>query len=263
MIVAVVQLKISPSSRSETLQSAIRNIDRAAEMDPSPDLIVLPAFGDTYQALSKVRKTRYEQMPGVTTATCGLRARNWGVFIAHGSADSSRGEQPFLAGMLLDRDGDVRVLNRMSQPDSILNSMFSASTTPIASAKILLGKLTVLTGDDILNDDCWSAATKSGAQAIIGVTCWTERDSDDVGQTLSGLAKKYERPCFVADATTGDSACKPVCPGYSKIVDAAGNIVQSATAGKPAILLADIEPAEAMPEPLETAPPIENSEEDE
>ena len=50
MIAQVIQLEIDPTSRARTLQRAMRAIDAAADLDPAPDLIALPAFGNVIAA---------------------------------------------------------------------------------------------------------------------------------------------------------------------------------------------------------------------
>ena len=86
MRMAVVQLEVDPMRRTVTFQRALRAIDAAAEQDPAPDLIVLPAYRDVLAVMLGEQRPA-ERQAGQTVAACGLRARQWGVFVALGFAE--------------------------------------------------------------------------------------------------------------------------------------------------------------------------------
>ncbi len=86
MRIAVVQLAVDPARRTVTFQHALHAIDQAAECDPAPDLILLPAFGDVLAVMSG-NEAVTDRPAGPVVAACGLRARQWGVFVALGFAE--------------------------------------------------------------------------------------------------------------------------------------------------------------------------------
>jgi len=243
MIVHAIQLDIDPTSRSRTLQRAMKAIDAAADLDPAPDLIALPAFGNALAALNG-QAANYERAPGMVTASCGLRGRSWGVFLTVGMAEKSDGKRPHLTGMLLDRDADIRLLQRMTRPTSKpLRKAFEAGAQQVRVGKCLLGQFALLVGDDVLSEACWEAAVNGGAQFVIGTTCWPE--GMDVEAVVSNHAKSFGVPCVLADCTSSDETAKPKLTGHSFIIDAAGSVLASAPPQQAASLQAEI----ALPEP--------------
>jgi len=245
MIVHAVQLDIDATSRSRTLQRAMKAIDAAADLDPSPDLIALPAFGNALAALGG-KPTNYERAPGMVTASCGLRGRSWGVFLAVGLAEKSDGKKPHLTGMLLDRDADIRVLQRMTTPTSkSFKKAFEAGAKQVRVGKCLLGQFALLVGDDVLSEACWEAAVSGGAQFVIGATCWPEDAGDNIEATVSKHAGAFGVPSVMADCTTADDAAKPKLVGRSLIVDANGTVLAAAPPHQATGLQAEFE----LPEP--------------
>jgi|GEM_PF-1860914 len=245
MIVHAIQLDIDPNSRSRTLQRAMKAIDAAADLDPAPDLIALPAFGNALAALGG-QSANFERAPGMVTASCGLRGRSWGVFLTVGLAEKSNGKKPHLTGMLLDRDADIRLLQRMTTPTSNpLKKAFEAGAQEVRVGKCLLGQFALLVGDDVLSEACWQAAVQGGAQFVIGTTCWPAGVDVDVEATVSNHAKSFGVPCVLADCTSSDESAKPKLTGHSFIIDATGSVLASAPPKQAAGLQAEI----ALPEP--------------
>lgn len=252
MIVQVIQLDIDPTSRSRTLQRAMRAIDDAANLDPAPDLIALPAFGNALSALNGAQAS-YERAPGMVTASCGLRGRSWGVFLTVGLAEKGASDKPYLTGMLLDRDADIRILQRMTTPTKKpFKSAFAAHENRIKIGTCLLGQFALLVGDDICNEACWQAASDGSAQAVIGTTCWTSDCDNCDPAALAGLAKKFSMPCLVADCTTGKAKSKPALIGCSCIVSASGEILAAAEPMEACSLQAELELPEPKATPKET-----------
>jgi len=242
MRIAAVQLRITPTSRTFTLQSALEAIDEAAETDPAPDLIVLPAYCDVF-SIASGGSTPGERLHGQAMAACGVRARSWGLFVALGIAERGA-DRPFVTGILLDRDGDVRLAQRQVSFNKTQASVF-ATGDGFAAADILLGRFAILVGDDVLDAAAWEAAARAGVQCVIATACW-RRDkggrasSGDAPAMIAGHAARYGLPCAVADVTTGSAKTAGDCPGFSLIVDDCGKTLAKAEAGAAQILWADV-----------------------
>ena len=73
MRLALLQLRIRPGARSANLAHALRRFVQAAEKDPPPDLIVLPAWCDGY-----VGGGVTEAMAQTFSESLGVAAREWG-----------------------------------------------------------------------------------------------------------------------------------------------------------------------------------------
>lgn len=237
MRVAVVQLEVDTSSRSKTLQQAMRAMDKAAEMDPAPDLIVLPAFVDT--CVDSVDSV-LEGTHGASVAACGFRARSWGVFAAMGFAERAR-PLPRLNGILFDRDGDHRLIQPLTRAGKSLSGRYDVSTAPLEIIEVLLGRIAVLVDDDIVDETSWREVVAAGAQLIVGTIGAGVISEKSIDATLTKLAKQFNRPCVVADVTTGGKKAVVRRHGVSRIVDRTGSVVSAAKADSAAILTAQIE----------------------
>ncbi len=242
MRIAAVQLRIAPTSRTRTLQRALAAIDEAAGTDPAPDLIVLPAFADVFDFASGGTALS-ERLHGQVMAACGVRGRSWGLFVALAFAERSA-DRPFVTGLLLDRDGDIRLSQRQASFSGSQKAVFAAGDS-FASADILLGRFAMLVGDDVLDGAAWDAAARSGTQCIIAPTC-RRRDKKgraapvDVLAVVADHADRCGLPCVVADVTTGGETADGDCPGFSAIVDDCGKVLAKSNTNDTAILWADV-----------------------
>lgn len=237
MRVAAVQLEITPSSRASTLQNALQLIDLAAEADPAPDLVVLPAFVDTYDAGSD---SKLEYVYGPSTAACGFRARSWGVFVAVGIAEWAR-PLPRLKSVLFDRDGDPRLVQSLTRPQSALAERYQCGSTPLLVAKVLLGRIAILVDDDIVSEKAWREVVAGGAQLIVGTIGGASVTADSFESALTDLSKQFKRPCVVADMTTGGKKVALKRAGVSRIVDSGGKVLAAATTGEGGIITAELD----------------------
>jgi len=218
------------------MQRAIHEIDRAAEMDPAPDLVVLPAFVDTcVDSPDDV----LEKGVGPTAATCGFRARSWGVFVAMGMAERAR-PRPRLNGLLFDHDGDDLLIQSLTRPGTALAERFDASTERLEAAETLLGRIAVLVDDDIVDEASWNDVVAGGAQLIVGVVGAGATSEKSFASALSDLAKRFHRPVVVADVTTCGKKGAVRRRGVSRIVAADGEVVAEAEADTATILVADL-----------------------
>ncbi len=241
MRLAVVQLWIDPKNRARTLQAALRAIDAAAETDPAPDLVVLPAFAGVSTA-ARIGEGFIERLHGQTTAACGFHARSWGIFLVLGMAEQGSAK-PYLTAVLIDRDGDIRLGQRQVCSLDGDRSRFAAGDH-WRSVDVLLGRIGILAGDDLLSAPAWSALAALGANVIVGVVDWRHKgaaQTEPLGAQLSDLSRRHGLWCAAADVTT-DPAGKgdPRSSGHSLIVDDGGQVVAAAEPGRPAILWADL-----------------------
>lgn len=242
MRVAVVQLPVQRGARTSTFQAALSAIDAAADKDPAPDLVLLPAFAGVLGALEG-DTTLCENVHGQTTAGCGYRARAWGIFVALGMA--SRGaERPHFTNVLIDRDGDVRLAQHQTCLDASAKQVFGAGSSH-GTADILMGRMALLAGDDLLDADAWNAVVESGAQVVLGSACWTApsaggKNRQSVRAQIAKQAKRCGLWCAVADVTADSPGTGPSSPGQSTIFDDTGKIVAAADAGSAVTLWSDI-----------------------
>jgi predicted amidohydrolase len=243
MRIAVAQLAVEPAKRTLTFQRALQAIDAAAETDPAPDLIVLPAFCDVLSIRSGNSEI-IERRAGPTVAACGLRARQWGVFVALGLAERGP-ERPYVTGVLLDNDGDLCLAHRQGVSYSNGDECF-ASADDVSVTEVLLGRLAILTGDEVLDDRAWEGAVGDGAALVLGIGCWAARQDEPAPEVAefrrqtAELAGRYGVCCAVADVTTASAALPWNCPGMSMIVDAGGNVLAAAETKQASTLWADL-----------------------
>ena len=101
MRVALLQIRLSPESVARNVQAIVGAIDRAANTNPPPDLLVLPGSLDTGGSVCAKEHT-VAVLDG-TKAAIVVKAREWGVFIA--------------AGLGVIRDGDFHSTTVLFDPD--------------------------------------------------------------------------------------------------------------------------------------------------
>lgn len=111
MRVAMAQVRLDDASRSATIQDIMSAVDRAADTDPAPDLVVLPGGCDgDGRATAAVRESVVEAI--------AHRAREWGVYVAAGMHGGAQREA---CALLFDADGDMVACSSQSnagEPDS-------------------------------------------------------------------------------------------------------------------------------------------------
>ncbi len=242
MRVAVVQLPVQRAGRTSTFQAALAAIDAAADKDPAPDLVLLPAFGDVLDALAG-DTARCENVHGQTTAGCGQHARSWGIFVSLGMAAHGP-DRPYLTSVLIDRDGDVRLAQHQVSLDASATEVFGAGSGH-ETVDILLGRVALLVGDDLFKTEAWDAVVAHGAQVVLGSACWAARRSggkigESVRSRIAGQAKRCGLWCAVADVTAGSAEAGLYVPGQSAIFSDTGQIVAAADAGVAATLRSEI-----------------------
>ncbi len=244
MRIAVIQLAARREPRTTIFQKALRAIDTAAEENPAPDLVLLPAFSDI-PAILRGDTFITEPTAGPTVAGCGLRARQWGIFVALGIAEAGS-DKPYVTTVLIDQDSDLRLACRQQSFNSQAESRFATGSRG-HSTDVLLGRIALLTGDDILNENAWDDAHRQGAGIVLCATCWTRDGGNPATETehirtrIAANAKRCGIACAVADATTAEAAIKPACPGASVIIASDGKTLQAAEPGIETTLWAEID----------------------
>lgn len=174
--VALVQPNVERLARAATLQAVLAMIDRAAEHDPPPDLIVLPAFAGVAEFF-RGETDFIERFPGQTAAAIGQRARSWGVYIAYGQTERvSAGHS--LASILLDPDGDARIVHR--QMAGLPANVSIIKGDRYAVAQTLLGGVGLMSCGDVLDESVWRQASSAAAQFVVACT------SNCIGQPALG-----------------------------------------------------------------------------
>lgn len=231
MRIAVVQLALHPELRTIAFQRALRAVNAAANKNPSPDVVLLPAFRDVPAFIAHAPAVA-EKCPGQTTAAFGLKARQWGVFISLGLAEWGR-ERPSITSILLDRDGDTIATHRQQRFETLIESPFAVGNGP-ALADVLLGRVALLTGDDILDETAWEVAARAGAAMVISSACWAQLpggpsvNPEALRRRMTELAQRYDMPCAAADVVTPSNGASPAWPGVSTIISRQGDIVAAA-----------------------------------
>lgn len=104
MRVTLLQISLDPNSHAANMQALSRAVDRAVNVDPAPDLIVLPGACDTGGSLTG-RTWTSARLEGARE-NIALKAREWGVFVAAGLCRRRNGSLESYA-VLFDPDGDV------------------------------------------------------------------------------------------------------------------------------------------------------------
>ncbi len=116
MRVAMAQVRLDHASRSATIQDIMSAVDRAADTDPAPDLVVLPGGCDgDGRGNAAVRESVVEAI--------AHRAREWGVYVAAGMHGVAQREA---CALLFDADGDmVACTSELSagEPDSDVSNV--------------------------------------------------------------------------------------------------------------------------------------------
>jgi len=242
MQVAVIQQAILPGHRSKTLQMVLRSVDAAAQRDPAPDLIVLPAFGDVL-SFAIGAAAMAERTEGPTVAALSLEARQWGVQICLGLAERGP-DRPYLTSLLLDYDGDVQLVHRQQH----LPSAWTKRLSPGPSAgtqRIVAGSAALLTGPDAVEPAAWEPAVAAGAKLMLSSGCWpigpVSEDAEAARAHVAGLAKQFGAWVVLADVMHDEADGNRSSMGLSAVISDTGELVACAEAGRPETIWADIE----------------------
>ena len=238
MRIAVIQLAVDPGRRAATLQHALAALDRAAEVDPAPDLILLPSFSDLPDVILE-RPVLGERLQGQTTAAVSDHARQWGVYVAFGFVERTA-KGLVAAGVLLDRDGDVAQVRRSlvaEQPETLAEAAPAVSETIIGGIRVLT--MGDLTGSQPIAD----TPTKPDMLICPGCFAAKSRESSASEKKLkkkaAAVAEEFKTHLALADVIVESKTAPWSFPGAALIADPAGAILSEA-GGKADTLWVDV-----------------------
>jgi predicted amidohydrolase len=156
---------IEPLKRSANLARAIERLDQAAELDPVPDLIVLPERSDLGEFSEPPEPALLEPLGGTFTEALAERARALGVYIVAGITDRD-GDRLFSASALIDPDGDFLLRHRRIAPDSG-DTNTAAPGLQLRVMETSVGVIALLTGLDLWHKPLIESLALMGADLIV------------------------------------------------------------------------------------------------
>lgn len=239
---AAVQLALSPDSPSANLRAALGAMRRAAEVNPAPDVIVLPAFMG-FDARGRIVDDPPEPAASPPIAALAEAARELGVFVALGVADGGAGG-PFASAVLLDRDGDIAMTQHQRR---IARDERIKPGRAIVVRATLLGRIALLMRDDLVDVELWHEARTAGAELVFGCMALAQdaqasRDGSDLASawsTLAYVARSAGMWAAIAD-TARDTAAGSGAASATCIVGPNGVIRSGPTGGAAQLYTATI-----------------------
>lgn len=162
MRITLVQMRLDPGGRSANLTGALRWIDEAADLTPSPDLICLPGCADHGGTLAKVASPT-DARGGSFCETLAMKARDLGLFIATGHVDVDF-DAVYVAASLFDADGDAILRQRAVCPTPAGEAGRGMSLQVRDS---IFGRVGLLVGPDAYDAILPRALARMGARLLI------------------------------------------------------------------------------------------------
>lgn len=200
---ALVQIEVQRTGRSANLTRVLRMVRKAAESDPAPDVVLLPAACDGFSS-----KGVTQAMAEGFSESLAAAAREWGVYVASGGLQPSSAG-PVEQARLYDPDGDVIASN----PRSTNRGAAEALETSLGRLSIGLGS-----GDGLyesLRDGCeadlvlihgrWSASEDPAAECRRLHEVWTKL-AVRLGATVCAVGPVGESPFYRPGRLVGPSA---------------------------------------------------------
>lgn len=237
MNIAVVELQAGCGSRTAMLQSALKAIDLAAELDPAPDLIVLPAFADLDQV--RAGETGHvERIVGQTSAAIGQRGRSWGVFVAFGMA-AREGGGVVAATILLDSDGDIIAAHHCA----IDSTAAASKETPACKiSDTMFGRIALIGEAGIARSAEWEDASNRGAGLVIAAFGATVGMNPKRMEALSGTVRRLGVSFACAGLVNRSGSGREVAESdrASMIFGASGDLIDQPVRQLPFIRTASI-----------------------
>ena len=166
--VAIAQMQIDPHSRAHNQRRAMRLLDRAAELDPAPEFICLPACCDS-------RCEPPWPTPAMTDGFIGVlagKARELGVHVIAGLHEACDGAV-YDAAVWLDPDGDIRVY-------AVTGELFFASTNELMHAfdyADTVSKVVV----DLSDAHVWDSSAVATLDAVVAKFASRGVDAEIIG----------------------------------------------------------------------------------
>lgn len=237
MRLALLQVRLVATSRSENVQAVTRAIDEAARCEQAPDLIVLPGACDT-GGKELTAPTTMAAHQAVREAIAS-KAREWGVFIAAGLHVGERGAFRH-AVLLFDPDADTLLSTANGTAEAAQSVSSGASTTATA-----VGTIGVC---DPREPTAASAPVANAVPpAVIAISCTAPSTNRKAGQTAAatpgwpgGLPPGQMWAVVVpaCESAARDASAVPT----SFVTRADGSILVAASDGRETILRANVNP---------------------
>lgn len=227
-------MRVEPGKRSANLTNALRWVDRAAELEPPPDLICLPAACDYGPNPEKIAAPM-DSRGGSFAETIALKARDLGLFIALGHADADP-LNAYVAVTLFDPDGDPILRHRAVVVSRPTRSDFGGGTV-LAVRDTLLGRIGLLVDSDLAKGCLADALAAMGATLII--VAGRGRLSNDGSPTVKKLGEIAES-CGTHLLVTHPLAIGGSRECVSAAVGPTGRCLASGPAGEEGIVCAHI-----------------------
>lgn len=230
MRIAIAQMSIDPQSRAGNLRTVCALIDEAAELDPPPGVVCLPARCDG--TMTDRAGPGSIAMTDTFVEVAAARAREQGISLVLGFCDTD-GELLHDAVAWCDADGDVLIKHRKVNLLHDESDIFSRGEC-LRVQRTLFGTVGLLVGEDVLEPAIVSTLAKMGAGIVFVAGFW--RDSTQIAEQVCSLARANS--VFVVLANSVGSAGGD---GLSKMIDPTGSVICEAGATEQEIICQEID----------------------
>ncbi|UCG32316.1 MAG: carbon-nitrogen hydrolase family protein, partial [Phycisphaerales bacterium] len=219
---------VQPGRRAANLGRALELMERAGDLEPSPDLIVFPECMDLGLGEHAPPLDMVEPLGGPFGESLAEKARDLGVYVAAGLTERQH-DRLFSCAVLMDPDGDTILHHRRITVGPHSGSYLSPGDT-LHIRRTPLGSLALLAGTDVWKSALIGALSLMGAEVIIAPAGFsTEKDSAAAIKTLISkmtwpAAKTAPSVLSVAPASPAGEAGKPRNSACAFRRDPAGNL---------------------------------------
>ena len=190
MHIALVQMTLETGRRSANLVRALGWIDKACDLDPCPDLVVLPACCDIGW-LPRDAMNLAGPVGGPFVESLAAKAREMGIHLVAGLNETDAGSL-YVAAVLFDPDGDVLLRQRMIDPAASSCSSAGeayASGCRLEVRRIPWGCMGLGVATERSEDCLTTALAAMGADLVVAPAAWAcDRDRQDAA--VSAIRKR-------------------------------------------------------------------------
>ncbi|MBN1345237.1 MAG: carbon-nitrogen hydrolase family protein [Phycisphaerae bacterium] len=169
MRIALAQMRIETGRKSANMVRALSLIDKACDMEPAPDLVVLPECCDLGN-LSAESADLVEPVGGTFAESLAAKAREMGVHVLAGLAER-HGQAVYSAAVLFDVDGDVLLRQRGISIDSAADGGVVPGDR-IQVKRTPFGTLGVQLSADLALDCITKCLRMMGASIVLAPCAW-------------------------------------------------------------------------------------------
>lgn len=185
MRIALIQMTIETGRRSANLMGALDWIDKACEADPSPDVVVLPAYCDIGWPAAEAAELA-EPVGGAFAESLAAKAREMGVHVVAGLTERD-GAALYSVAVLFDVDGDVLLRHRkinVPQPERDLY----APGDRLSARRTTWGTVGLQVATDLSAGCLTEALAAMEARVIFAPCAWACRPGRD-GPGIQAVAE--------------------------------------------------------------------------